>query len=423
MKKILYIVLDGLGDRPHPHLGGKTPLEAANIPYMNHLAEEGQTGLVYTVGKDIAPESDVAVISILGYDAHKYYTGRGPLECFAEGLEVKEGDLAYRVNFATLGKNKEILDRRVGRNLSTAEATALAKEINAHVKLTDADFIFKNTIGHRGVLLIKSKKGKLSAQVSNTDPAYGKEGVFGVAKEKFENLVQTCVPEDNTKEAKLAADLTNEFMEKSRKVLAEARVNIERINQGKLSANVILTRDAGDRVPLFPSIKEKFGLELGCFVEMPVEKGIALLTGMKIVDLPLPTGDFEKDYSLRATKTIEAIKDYDGLYIHLKGPDEPAHDGNALKKKESIEAIDEFFFGNLLPRLNLKETVICITADHSTPCLLKAHSADPVPILITGGNIKKDKTLNFSEREARSGKLGILEGQQVLPQIIKLASL
>ena len=422
MKKILYIVLDGLGDRPHPALENKTPLEAANIPNMNRLAEAGQQGLVYTVGKNIAPESDVAVISILGYDAHKYYTGRGPLECFAEGLEVKEGDLAYRVNFATLGKNKEIIDRRVGRNLATAEAAELAKEINSKVKLANADFIFKNTIGHRGVLLIKSKKGQLSAQVSNTDPAYGKEGVFGVAKEKFENFVQKCVPEDNSEEAKLAADLTNEFMEKSQKVLSAAEVNIKRIKEGKLAGNVILTRDAGDRLPQFPLMKERFGLNFGCFVEMPVEKGIALLTGMKIVDLPLPTGNLEKDYSLRAVKTIDAIKIYDGLYIHLKGPDEPAHDGNALKKKESIEAIDKFFFGKLLPKLNLKKAIICITADHSTPCILKAHSADPVPILITGGNIEKDKTLNFSESQARKGSLGELGGQEVLPKIIRLAS-
>ncbi len=423
MKKILYIVLDGLGDRPHPAFGNRTPLEAADIPQMNRLAKEGQTGLVYTVGKDIAPESDVAVISILGYDAHKYYTGRGPLECFAEGLEVKEGDLAYRVNFATLGKNREIVDRRVGRNLTTAEATALAEEINTKVKLSDAEFIFKNTIGHRGVLLIRSKKGKLSAKVTNTDPAYGKEGVFGVAKEKFENYLQKCLPEDNAEGAKLAADLTNEFMEKSQKVLSEAGVNQERIKQDKLAANVILTRDAGDRLPKFPSLKERFGFNLGCFVEMPVEKGIALLTGMEIIDLSLPTGDLEKDYALRAKKACEAIQNYDGLYIHLKGPDEPAHDGNFLKKKEVIEAIDRFFFGNLLPELNLKETVICVTSDHSTPCALKAHSADAVPILISGGNIKKDETFSFSESQAVQGRLGELGGQEVLPEIIKLARL
>ncbi len=140
MKKILYIVLDGLGDRPNKGLGGKTPLEAATTPIMDSLAKKSKSGVVYTVGKNIAPESDVAVISILGYDAHKYYTGRGPLESYAEGLDIKNGDLAYRVNFATLGEGKNIKDRRVGRNLSSEEAALLAKDINEKVKLDNATF-------------------------------------------------------------------------------------------------------------------------------------------------------------------------------------------------------------------------------------------------------------------------------------------
>jgi 2,3-bisphosphoglycerate-independent phosphoglycerate mutase len=160
MKKILYVVLDGLGDRPHPDLNGKTPLEAAATPYLDNLAKTGETGLMYTVGKDIAPESDIAVISILGYDAEKYYTGRGPLESYAEGIEIKDGDLAYRVNFATGGQGKEIVDRRVGRNLTTEEAGELCREINDKVKLTNATLEFKNTIGHRGVLVIRSQ-GKI----------------------------------------------------------------------------------------------------------------------------------------------------------------------------------------------------------------------------------------------------------------------
>ncbi len=421
MKKILYVVLDGLGDRPHPALSGKTPLESAEIPNMKQLAEAGKTGLVYTVGKDIAPESDVAVISILGYDARKFYTGRGPLECFAEGMDIKEGDLAYRVNFATTGEGDEIIDRRVGRNLTTPEATELAKEINTKVKLTDAEVIFRNTIGHRGVLLIKSKKGKLSANVTNTDPAYGKEGVFGVATEEFENFVQECIPEDNSPEAVRAASLTNEFMSKSREVLKEAVVNKNRIKQGKMPGNIILTRDAGNKLPKFPSMKEKFGLNMGCFVEMPVEKGIALLTGMQIIDLPLPSGNLEADYLLRAKKTLTAIKDYDGLYIHLKGPDEPAHDGDAIKKKASIEAIDKFYFGNLLSGINSEETIIAITADHSTPCILKAHSADPVPILIWGAGVASDNSQTFSENQASKGSLGKLMGKEIFPLLISLA--
>jgi 2,3-bisphosphoglycerate-independent phosphoglycerate mutase len=424
MKKILYIVLDGLGDLPHPDLGGKTPLEAAQKPNLDLLAQKGQTGLVYTVARGIAPESDVAVISILGYDAQKYYTGRGPLESYAVGLEVPDGCLAYRVNFATVGEGGKILDRRVGRNLTTEEATALAKEVNEKVKLTNAKFIFKNTIGHRGVLVIYSSQGKLSGEVTNTDPAYGREGVFGIALEKFPPNVLKCQALAEAKDrqaAERAAKLTDEFMQKSQEILKSAATNLKREKEGKMPGNLILTRDGGDALPKFPSLKEKFGLRFGCFVEMPVEKGIALLTGMEVVKLPLPTKDVAKDYTERAKKVLAVSKDYDGLYIHLKGPDEPAHDGLAQKKKEVIEALDKFFFANLLPKLDLRDFIVCVTADHSTPCILKAHSADPVPFLVCGGEIKSEGSEEFSETACKKGKLRQMLGNEIMPLLVKLA--
>ncbi len=428
MNKILYIVLDGLGDLPIPELDNLTPLASAHTPYLDNLAKTGITGLVYPVGKGIAPESDVAVISILGYDAKRFYTGRGPLECFAEGLEVKDGNLAYRVNFATKGEGRKIVDRRVGRGLSTEEATALSDEVNSKVKLTSvpATFQFKNTIGHRGILVIRSNQGKLSAEVTNTDPAYEKEGSFGIARAKFENVIQTCEPvegiENFLQEAKAAAALTNEFIEKSHRVLEEAEVNKRRVREGKLSANLILTRDGGDRLPAFPNLAEKYNLNFGCFVEMPVEKGIALLTGMEIVKLPLPTGNLREDYSLRAAKALEALKEFDGLYIHIKGPDEPAHDGDVAGKKKAIEAIDAFFFANLIDALDLKNTLIAVTADHSTPCLLKAHSDDPVPLLICGANLTADNSLRFSEETCKQGSIGVIQGTEIFPLLVTHAA-
>lgn len=422
--KILYIVLDGLGDLPCPELGGKTPLEAACTPFMDKLAQDGQTGMLYPVGKGVAPESDVAVISILGYDAKKYYTGRGPLECYAAGLEVNDGDLAYRVNFATLGKNNQIIDRRVGRNLTTEEASQLAEAVNTKVKLSSATFKFKNTIGHRGVLVIYNSDGKLSAQVTNTDPAYEKERAYSVAKSKFENVLQECHPAygfENVSEAQRAAFLTNEFIQKSHEVLNNEPVNKRRLREGKLAANVILTRDSGDALPKFPPLDKKFGKNFGCFVEMPVERGIALLTGMKIIDLPEPTGNATYDYPLRARKALESLKHYDGLYIHIKGPDEPAHDGKTTAKKESIELIDRHFFGNLIPGVDVKSTVIAITADHSTPCAVKAHSDDPVPLLISGNNIMPDSAEGFSEKECQKGSLGTLHGQELMSLLIELS--
>jgi len=425
MKKILYIVLDGLGDLPIKELNNKTPLEAALTPNLDRLAQKGKTGLVYPVGKGIAPESDIAVISLLGYDAHKYYTGRGPLESFAEGLTINDGDLALRVNFATLAEDgKAIKDRRVGRNLTTEEATAFAKEINLKVTLSTATFEFKNTIGHRGVLVIRGMRSKLSGWITNTDPAYDREGVFGVAKEKFENIVAESLPMpgyENSTDAKEAALLLNEFTQKSHRVLNESLVNKKRISENKLPANIILSRDAGDHLPKFPKIESLYNMKFGSFVQMPVEKGIALLTGMEIIEVPSSTGHLDVDYPVWAKVALDSIKKYDGIYVHIKGPDEPAHDGDFNKKKEIIEAIDKFFFANLLPKVDINHTVIVVTADHSTVCAIKAHSADPVPLLITGGNIQPDGSLSFSEKAAKLGSIGEINGQDVLPLLINSA--
>ena len=423
MKKIFYIVLDGLGDLPLEELGGKTPLESADTPFMDSLAKEGSQGIVYPVREGVAPESDIAVISLLGYSAEEVYTGRGPLECFAEGLEVRDGDLALRVNFATCEEGSwKILDRRVGRNLTTEEAAQLAKEINDKVKLEGAEFIFKNTIGHRGVLLIQ-KEGKLSGNITNTDPAYKKEGVFGVALESFEPFLKEAEPIEGFSEdekARLSAQLLNEFTKKSREVLEASEINKKRREEGKLLANVILSRDAGDCLPKFKPIKESTGLNFGCFVQMPVEKGIALLSGMEVVDVPLASGDLPKDYKLWAELAIEKIKDFDGLYIHIKGPDEPAHDGNFLKKKEIIELIDKYFFGNLLSKINKEDFAICTTADHSTVCKVKAHTSDPVPLLIFAQNFK-DNTESFGESQAKRGSLGKLLGRELIYKLVELA--
>jgi 2,3-bisphosphoglycerate-independent phosphoglycerate mutase len=426
MKKIFYIVLDGLGDLPIKELGDKTPLEAADTPNLDNLAKKAKTGVVYPVKKGIAPESDVAVISLLGYDAHKYYTGRGPLESYAEGLKISSGDLALRVNFATASDDgKTIIDRRVGRNLTTQEATALAGEINTKVRLSSATFEFKNTIGHRGVLVIR-KNGQLSGWITNTDPAYAREGVFGVALEKFPNTILESAPVsgyEKDPKAQEAARLLNEFTERSHEVLEVAEVNKKRAKEGKMPGNVIVSRDAGDCLPRFPSINELHGLRFGSFVQMPVEKGIALLTGIDVVDIPQSTGKPQVDYPLWADTALKRIKDFDGLYIHIKGPDEPAHDGNFNKKKASIEAIDKFFFANLLAKINLKDVVIAVTADHSTPCRLKAHSADPVPFLVAGGKIVYDGTQDFGEAACRKGSLGEILGIDIMSKLIDFAKM
>ena len=426
MKKIVYVILDGLGDDPLDALGGKTPLEVARTPNLDRLAADGRNGYVTTVGEGIAPESDIAVFAILGYDPHEHHTGRGPIEAVGAGLEMEKGDLAYRVNFATVeadGDGWEIVDRRVGRDLTSEEAHALAAEVEEKVTIPNAAFEFKATIGHRGVLMLRSDEGPLSAEVMNSDPAYGREGALGVAKETFDNHVVHVSPvagHEDSEDAQLAARLTNVWLRASYEVLEQSDVNRNRRAGRKLPGNFILTRDGGDHLPDLVPFKEKFGPEMGCFVEMPVELGIARLTGMGIVEAP--TGiPAPEQYEAWAKLALEAIEGYDALYIHIKGPDVPAHDGDHDGKIRSIEEIDSIFFAGLLGDLDLRSTIVAVTADHSTSCARKAHTDGPVPLLVSGGGVPSDGVQTYGETASRNGSLGHLKGPEIMPNLVKLA--
>ncbi len=421
--KLIYVVIDGMGDRPIEELGGKTPLEAAETPYMDSLAKAGKNGLMYTVGKGMAPESDVAVVSIMGYDPFKYHVSRGALESVGAGLEMKSGDLALRCNFGTLGVDyKSILDRRAGRNLSQGEADELAHAINEEVQLDThpVELKIKSTFAYRAVLVIRSKEGKLSGNISNTDPAYKRINSVGVADLEAEMVMKTCYALDETEEAKNSAKLVNEFTLKATSVLDKHEVNKKRIKAGKLKANVILSRDAGSSVPKFPSLSELYGLRFVCLADMNVERGISKLAGMSLVDLPPPSKDLEKDCKLRVKRLLEVLPHYDCFYVHIKGPDEPGHDGDFNLKTELTSIVDKHFVGNMLQQINLQDHIICITADHSTPCELKAHSDDPVPVLIAGNKLKGDKVKKFSEKDCKMGELGVLvKGTELMPRLVR----
>lgn len=419
MKQLLYVCLDGLGDDPVPSLGNRTPLEAANTPVLDRLARDGSVGLVYTVGEDIAPESDIAVFAILGYDPREEHPGRGVLEALGSGMDFRDGDLAYRVNFATQ-EGGEIIDRRVGRDLPGDEAAALAEEVNREVQLPAATFELRATVEHRGALVIRSTEGPLSAAVSNTDPAYRKEGALGVALERFENRVALAEPLDDSEEAKRAAELTNLFVERAAELLDRSEVNARRRAEDRLPANLVLTRDAGDHIPHLQPIRDRYGgASWGCFVEMPVERGISLVLGMGQVDAPTGMRPREQ-YGAWASLAAEALGGYDALYIHIKGPDVPAHDGRAEDKRDVIEDIDAAFFAELLPRIDSSRVVVAVTADHSTSCVRKAHTADPVPLLIAGPGVRADGVTEFGEGAARNGRLGIMRGVDILAGVFGL---
>ena len=422
--KLIFVAIDGMGDLPIKSLGNKTPLEIAETPNLDSLVKTGKTGLMYSVKKGVAPESDVAVISLLGYDPFKYSTGRGVIEAAGAGLKMKDGDLALRCNFATLGEGKNILDRRVARSLSTEEATELSKAVNKGIKLESypATFEFRNTLGHRAVLLIKSKGKPLSSDITNSDPAYTIVNGLGVAKAEVEMVLQTCEPTNKTEAAKVSADLVNEFITKSHDLWENHPINIKRAAEGKLKANVVLTRDAGHLLPKFFNINDHYHVNFACLADMHAERGIAELAGMDASLLPPPSGNLQKDCEVRVKALLEALPKHDCFYIHLKGPDEPGHDGNCTLKTQIISAIDKYFFGPLLKQISLKDNLICVTTDHATPCALKVHSDTPVPVLISGDHVCGDgKAVKFCEKECAKGSLGTIErGCELMPKLMEL---
>jgi len=402
------VLLDGCGDRPSPSLNYTTPLESAYTPNLDRIAARSRLGSVTTVGKGIAPESDIAVFNMLGYPFERGYPGRGVIEAVGSGLEVRQGDLALRANLAS-ARGRTIVDRRAGRNLTQAEADLLARDLNG-ISLDGARFEFRATISYRGVLVIRGEK-PLSADISNTDPAYARVGGFGAAKEASEkDHVMRCVPESKEPSAILAAKLVNEFTRKAQQVLDSSEVNRERVRQGKLSANLVLLRDAGDHLPDPMPFEKKYGMAGTALVEMPAEVGIAKLLGMKMV----PIKDM-KDISEKANLFSSELKDGVVVYVHIKGPDEFGHDGDARGKKKNIEFIDVEFFSKALEHVD--DTTIAVSCDHATPCTLKRHSADPVPLLVSGRGTSDGK--RFNEANAALGSLGHLKGSEVLGKVVR----
>lgn len=376
--KTLLVVLDGIGDLPCKALGGKTPLEAARTPYLDKIAERSTLGTTMIAG-GIAPESDVGVFAVLGHDSLKKPVGRGLPEAIGAGMKFKDGMLALRANFSTC-KGRRIIDRRVGRNLSEKEAGELAKEINEKVKLESAGFEFKNTVAYRGVLILKSKR-KLSKKVSNTDPAYVvTESGVSEAKAVFENKITKC--RALKKGARESAGLVNEFTEKAIQELEKSKLNERRKKKGLLPANCVLLRDAEDA---YPKGLESFKKKWAFIADMPCEIGIAKLMGMKMV--PVSRGNEARNFEERAKLCLKAVKENEGVYVHLKGPDLFGHDGDAVGKTKCVELIDKHFFKYLQ---DFKGKII-VTGDHFTPCELKAHSGDPVPTLITADAQRKGR--------------------------------
>jgi len=416
---MVYVLLDGVGDLPHPDLSGKTPLEAAATPNLDLLAKNGTMGEVISVGRGIAPESDIAVFNMLGYKfQHADYVGRGVIEAIGVGIDFKDGDLALRGNFATVNEKGVIIDRRAGRKIEEDNANAVAKEIEDKIQFSqpNTSVVVAPTIDHRVTVRFRADKESLSSEITNTDPAYARVDGMGIAKAVTDFMkIEKCLPLDESANAKLSAELVNEFTEQSLLIMSKSDVNKNRGEQNKKLLNSILLRDAGNRYPVVTPINELYSMNFSCIVDMPVELGISKVLKMKAFKAGGLT-----DYEEKAKVAAKAMESQNAIYVHMKGPDVFGHDGDAQGKMKNIEEIDQRFFKTLLDNIDTSKVSIVISADHSTPCINKGHSDDPVPLLVSKDSIKKDQTKRMTEAEAKKGNIGLLEGVQVVKTALDL---
>ncbi len=395
--KILFIVMDGASDRP---VGGKTPLAVARKPNMDALAFGGINGIMDTIAPGIRPGSDTSHLALLGYDPYEYYTGRGPFEAAGVGIDVRGGDIAFRVNFATI-ENGVVTDRRAGR---IEDTDSLAKAINEKVKAPGVEIIFKRSTGHRAALVLRGKG--LSSAISDTDPK--KEG----------NPIKESHATDDTPEAKRTADIVNSISRQVSEVLDHQPVNEERRKKGLPPGNAVLIRGAGV-VPHIPPFGERYGMKGAVVAQAGLIIGIGKMCGLEY--LSVEGEDIEdpvRRVRAKIQRAISALQTHDFVLLNIKGADEAGHDGDFDKKTRFFEAVDDAF--KLLE--SLKDTLIVVTADHSTPVSIKDHSADPVPILMHGPGVRIDSVEHYNELVAHKGGLLRIRGIDVMPIVLDLAN-
>ena len=426
MKKIILIVIDGLGDKPIPQLGNKTPLEAAKTPNLDWLANKGICGVIlpFQFPDQEKPESDTSHLALLGYDPKKYYLGRGPYEAAGIGLDLELGDVALRVNFATIdsegprpqieggaygaGKNLKVIDRRAGR----IEKTQPLIEALSGIEIKGIKFLIKKSYGHRAVLVLRLAMSDIaqgiaqgiSAKISDSDPK--KEG----------EKIKKVIPLDQSKEAKFTAKVLNKFLIEAQQILKKHPLNKKREKKGLLPANCLLTRGVGF-FKKTASFNKRYGLKACCIAGGALYKGIGKILGMDLLKVKGANGFPDTNLRGKILAAKSGLKKYNFVFCHIKAADSLAEDGNFFGKKEFIEKIDK----NLNPLFNLKNTLIVVTADHSTCSALKRHCSKPIPLLIYGGGTNGIQ--EFSEKACQKGKLGKIKQLDLMPKILKLANI
>lgn len=389
--KHIVMLCDGMADYAVPELNSKTPLEVANVPNMTYLAKNGAVGLAKTVPDGMAPGSDTANLSVMGYDPKIYYTGRSPLEAVSMGIDLSLTDVTFRCNLVTLSDTENyddaiMVDYSAGE-ISTAESTELINYLNEHFK---NEFLnLYPGISYRHCLVIKD----------------GKTGGKHTPPHDITNKpIKDCLPKGEN------AELLTQLMYRSRELLADHPINKKRIAEGKNPATSCWFWGEGTK-PALTEFNELFGKQGGVISAVDLIKGIGICAGHKVVDVEGATGNYDTNFTGKADAAIELLENgCDYVYIHVEAPDECGHHGDTKHKVESIETIDREIIGKLLNYFNDKgeDFTMLVMPDHPTPIVKMTHVSDPVPFILYSSVKKLSPSANeYTEAAAKATGLYI----------------
>ncbi len=380
--KYLILVGDGMGDHPVPELGNKTPLEAANIPTIDALCQKGEFFLSHTVPDSLPPGSDVANLSLLGYDPEKYYTGRAPLEAASMGVELAADETAFRCNMVTLKHHDDgsvtMVDFAAG-HITSEESHQLIAALEA--ECANGKFSFKPGISYRNLVVLKGDYPDLRPVPPHDH----------IGKDVTEHWNRY-----------MADPEWKSLLEKVGKTLAAHPVNQKRIAAGKLPANMVWLWGEG-KMPSPPTLHERFGITGIMVSAVDLLKGLGVVGGIDVAQVEGATGYIDTNYEGKALAAIESLKTTDFAFVHLEGPDEAGHQGLPKDKIQAIEDFDSKIVKRIIESLREdgEEFRVVVTMDHFTPLEIRTHSREPVPTLLYDSRENQiPSNRNFSEKEA-----------------------
>ena len=399
--KYIIVLGDGMADEPLAAYGGKTPLQMAEKPVIDSLAKKGRTGLLKTVPEDMHPGSEIANMSVLGYDVHQVFEGRGVLEAASIGVTLEENDLALRCNLLTI-ENENIKNHSAG-HISNVEAYELIEYLNK--KLGNEMIRFYPGVSYRHLLVIKGGKKHMSCTPPHDVP--GKP-------------FRPCLIEAENEESDATAKLLNYLILRSQALLAEHPVNLKRKEAGKEVANSIWPWSPGYK-PQMPTLKELFGIEKSAVISaVDLIQGIGVYAGMDVIKVEGATGLYDTNYEGKAKATIDALKDHDLVYLHVEASDEAGHEGDVELKTKTIGYLDSRIVKYLVEETEkMDESVtIAVLPDHPTPCATKIHTREAVPFIIYKPGETPDSAQFYDEFEVAKGSYGVLKGDQFMKALL-----